>query len=310
LPEVEKLIQENQLKIEPENAKKEVLGLLKQGLDDFSISRQKERVKWGIDLAFDKNQIVYVWVDALLNYYTGNGTKEFEEYWKKGEVIHLLAKDILKFHAVYWPAMLLATRRKLPDREFIHGFFTVNGQKMSKTLGNFIDPNDLVNKFGTEATRYLLLSQFPLTQDGDVKAEGFVGKYNSDLANGLGNLVARVLTLANKYEVKKDRVDKEIEKKAKEIKENYEKDTQEIRLFEALEEIWKFISFCDKYVEENKPWELAKTDKKKLEQVLSNLLYCISEIADLIAPFLPETSEKIKTQIKTGKSEILFPRLQ
>jgi len=310
LPEVEKLIQENQLKIEPENAKKEVLGLLKQGLDDFSISRQKERVKWGIDLPFDKNQIVYVWIDALLNYYTGNGTKEFEEYWKKGEVIHLLAKDILKFHAVYWPAMLLATRRKLPDREFIHGFFTVNGQKMSKTLGNFIDPNDLVNKFGTEATRYLLLSQFPLTQDGDVKAEGFVGKYNSDLANGLGNLVARVLTLANKYEVKKDRVDKEIEKKAKEIKENYEKDTQEIRLFEALEEIWKFISFCDKYVEENKPWELAKTDKKKLEQVLSNLLYCISEIADLIAPFLPETSEKIKTQIKTGKSEILFPRLQ
>jgi len=179
---------------------------------------------------------------------------------------------------------------------------------MSKTLGNFIDPNDLVNKFGTEPTRYLLLSQFPLTQDGDVKEEKFAEKYNSDLANGLGNLVARVLTLANKYGIKEGKADKEIEKRVKEVKQTCEKDMQKIKLFEALEEIWKLISFGDKYVEENKPWQIA--DKKKLEAVLSNLLYCISEIAELIAPFLPETSEKIKNQIKSGKSEILFPRLQ
>lgn len=315
LKEIEKLIKKNKLRIEPERAKNEVLGLLKQGLEDFSISRQKERVKWGIDLPFDENQIVYVWIDALLNYKTGDGSDEFEEYWKHGRVIHLLAKDILKFHAIYWPAMLLAAGENLPDTEFIHGFFTINGQKMSKTLGNIIDPNNLVEKFGTDAARYILLSQFPLTQDGDVKEEKFIEKYNSDLANGLGNLVARVLAMVEKNGIKEIKTDKEIEKVVKETKENYKKLIEIFKLYETLEEIWKFISFCDKYIEKNKPWELVKTDKKKLEQVLSNLFYCVSEIADLIAPFLPETREKIKEQIKgsltskTGKSEILFPRI-
>ena len=305
LKEVENLIKNNKLKIGPENAKKETLGLFKQSLDDFSISRQK--VEWGIDLPFDKNQTVYVWVDALLNYLTGDGSEKFKDYWKNGIVVHLLAKDILKFHAIYWPAMLLAADKKLPSKEFIHGFFTINGQKMSKTLGNIIDPNGLVNKFGVEATRYLLLSQFPFGQDGDVQESRFIEKYNADLANGLGNLVARVLTLATKNGIKTAKADKEILKKVKETGENYEKNMEEFKLYEALEEIWKLIGFCDAYVENTKPWQI--TDKKKLEQVLSNLLYCISEIADLIAPFLPETSEKIKEQLRTGKSEILFPRL-
>ncbi|MDP2934618.1 MAG: methionine--tRNA ligase [bacterium] len=308
LGKIEKLISKDQLLIQPEIAKKEVLGLFKQRLEDFSISRQKEKVRWGIDLPFGENQTVYVWVDALLNYCTGNGTKEFDTYWEKGKVIHVLGKDILKFHAIFWPAMLLAAGKNIPQREFIHGFFTFNGQKMSKTIGNVIDPSEIVDKFGVDATRYLLLSQFPFGQDGDVKKEKFVEKYNSDLANGLGNLVARVLTLANKYGIKDGKSEKEIEKRIKGVKEVYEKDMQDFRLFEALEEIWKLIGFCDKYIEENKPWQI--TDKKKLETVLSNLLYCISEIADLIAPFLPETSEKIKNQLKTGKSEILFPRLQ
>jgi methionyl-tRNA synthetase len=307
LDKIEKLISKDELLIQPGTAKKEVLGLFKQSLEDFSISRQKEKVKWGIDLPFGENQTVYVWVDALLNYYTGNGTKEFDVYWGKGRVIHILGKDILKFHAIFWPAMLLAAGKNIPQREFIHGFFTIDGQKMSKTLGNVIDSNEIVDKFGVDATRYLLLSQFPFGQDGDVKKEKFGEKYNSDLANGLGNLVARVLTLANKHGVKQGKIEKEIEKRIKETKEAYEKDIQDFKLFEILEEIWKFIGFCDKYIEENKPWQI--TGKKKLEQVLSNLLYCISEIADLIEPFLPETGEKIKTQLKTGKSEILFPRL-
>ncbi|TSD04210.1 MAG: Methionine--tRNA ligase, partial [Parcubacteria group bacterium Athens0714_12] len=210
LDKVEELIVKNKLNIGPENAKKEVLGLLKQGLDDFSVSRQKERVKWGIDLPFDDNQTVYVWVDALLNYYTGDASEDFKKYWAEGEVIHLLAKDILKFHAIFWPAMLLAIDKKLPDREFIHGFFTINGQKISKTLGNIIDPVEIVNKFGSDAVRYILLSQFPFGQDGDVKEEKFVEKYNSDLANGLGNLVARVLTLSAKTGIKEAKADKEI----------------------------------------------------------------------------------------------------
>ena len=307
LDKVEELIVKNKLNIGPENAKKEVLGLLKQGLDDFSVSRQKERVKWGIDLPFDDNQTVYVWVDALLNYYTGDGSEDFKKYWAEGEVVHLLAKDILKFHAIFWPAMLLAIDKKLPDREFIHGFFTINGQKISKTLGNIIDPVEIVNKFGSDAVRYILLSQFPFGQDGDVKEEKFVEKYNSDLANGLGNLVARVLTLSAKTGIKEAKADKEIEKVVKETKENYKKDMEEFKLYETLEEIWKLISFCDEYIEKEKPWK--QTEITKTQDTITNLLYCLSEIANLIAPFLPQTSEKIKEQIKTGKSEILFPRL-
>jgi methionyl-tRNA synthetase len=223
-----------------------------------------------------------------------------------------LAKDILKFHAIFWPAMLLAAGKKLPDREFIHGFLTINGQKISKTLGNVIDPIEIVNKFGTDAARYILLSQFPFGQDGDVKQEKFIEKYNSDLANGLGNLVARVLTLVAKSKIKnqKSKIGDEIFKITEETKKIYEKDMQDFRLFEALEGIWKLIGWCDEYIEKNKPWQLVKTqDSKLITQVLNNLLYCLSEIADLIAPFLPETSEKIKEQIKTGKTEILFPRI-
>ena len=315
---VKESIKTKQLKITPARAENEVLGLLNYGLEDFSISRQKERVKWGIDLPFDKKQIIYVWVDALLNYISaigyGDNEKEFKKWWTEGHVIHLLAKDILKFHAVYWPAMLLSVGIKSPEEEFIHGFFTVNGQKMSKTLGNVIDPNDLVKKFGTEVARYLLLSQFPLTQDGDVKEEKFTERYNSNLANGLGNLVARVLTLANKYGVKYKKSthihDDDIRGRVDDAWTSYKKNMEEFRLFESLEDAWKLISCCDGYIEAKKPWTLIGEDKPKAEKIISDLLYCLSEIADLIAPFLPETSEKIKNQLKTGKSEILFPRLQ
>ena len=317
LEEVEDLIKKDKLKIRPESARNETLGLLKQDLDDFSISRQKERVKWGIDLPFDNNQIIYVWVEALLNYITaigyGDNEKEFKKWWKEAGIVHLLGKDILKFHTIFWPALLLAVGEKTPDAEFIHGFFTINGQKMSKTLGNVIDPNNIVEKFGVDATRYLLLSQFPFGQDGDVKEEKFIEKYNSDLANGLGNLVARVLTLVAKYKIPalpagrqntNYKADKDILKEVEKVKNNYTEGMQDFRLYEALEEIWKLIGFCDGYIEREKPWKNPNPEK-----TISNLLYCISEIADLIAPFLPETSEKIKEQIKTGKSEILFPRI-
>ncbi len=307
LDQVKKLIKNNKLKITPENAKKETLGLLSQGLNDFSVSRQK--VKWGIDLPFDEDQTVYVWVDALLNYITGDGSEKFNQYWNKGRVIHLLAKDILKFHAVYWPAILLAADHKLPDQEFIHGFFTISGRKMSKTLGNIIDPNKIIEKFRTDPARYLLLSQFPFGQDGDIKQELFEEKYNSDLANGLGNLVARVLTLATKFQISssKSQTTDDIKTQIEKTKQNYDKQMEKFKLYQALKEIWKLISFCDTYVEKEKPWEL--NDKNELNQVLGNLLYCISEIAELIEPFLPETSQKIKNQLKTGKSKSLFPRL-
>lgn len=314
IKKVENLIKKDKLVLGPEYAKKETLGLFKQGLEDFSLSRQK--VNWGIGLPFDKNQTVYVWTDALLNYISGDGSEKFKTYWEDGCVIHLLAKDILKFHAIYWPAMLLAVNHKIPDKEFIHGFFTINGQKMSKTIGNVIDPNNMVEKFGADAARYLLLSQFPFGQDGDIKEDKFIEKYNSDLANGLGNLVARVLTLTTKFKVKsqKLKVNDDIKKQTDNTKENYKKLMEEFRLYEALEEIWKFISFCDSYIEKEKPWQLLKNHESRiknheLEKILKNLLYCVNEISDLITPFLPNTSEKIKEQLKTGRSESLFPRI-
>ncbi len=310
LKQVKSLIENDKLKINPSQAKKETLGLLKQGLDDFSISRKKERVKWGIELPFDNNQTIYVWIDALLNYITGNGSKKFDSYWQDGQVIHLLAKDILKFHAIYWPAMLLATNHKLPHQEFIHGFFTINGQKMSKTLKNVIDPNKMIERFGTDAVRYLLLSQFPFGQDGDTKEQFFEEKYNSDLANGLGNLTSRILNIAAKNEISYNSMykpAKNIQNKVKETKNSYKQKMEELKLYKALKEIWDLISFCDSYIEKNKPWQIE--DDKKIKQILSDLLYCLSEISKLIEPFLPETSGKIKQQLDSGKSEALFPRI-
>jgi methionyl-tRNA synthetase len=201
LKKVEELIRTDRLKISPEERRRETLGLLKQGLDDFSISREK--VTWGIPLPFDPKQNAYVWVDALPNYISavgyGDDPEQFERWWRDGRVIHLIGKDILKFHCIFWPAMLLALGQEPPDEIFLHGYFTVHGQKMSKSLGNVVDPEYLVGQYGSDATRYLLLTQFPFGQDGDIQAERFVEKYNADLANDLGNLVSRVAKMVKSY---------------------------------------------------------------------------------------------------------------
>ncbi len=194
---IKQMIESGEMVILPEERRREVLGLIGQDLPDFSLSR--ERVEWGISLPFDSSQVAYVWVDALSNYITAIGYGDdptfFEKWWAKSEVVHLMAKDILKFHCLYWPAMLMAAGLKVPDTMFLHGFFTVDGDKMSKTLGNQIDPNDMVRQFGPDGTRYLLLTQYPFGLDGDIQAKRFVTQYNSDLANDLGNLVSRVLKI-------------------------------------------------------------------------------------------------------------------
>ncbi|MBL7155338.1 MAG: methionine--tRNA ligase [Candidatus Portnoybacteria bacterium] len=309
LPQVKELIEKDKIIIKPKERKKEVLSLLKQDLGNLSISRQK--VKWGIPLPFDKKQTVYVWVDALLNYLTAigyeNNPKQFKRLWPAD--LHLIAKDIVKFHAIFFPALLLAAGLKPPRKIFIHGFFTVNGQKMSKTLGNVIDPIYLVDEYGTDALRYFLLREISFGQDGDFSIKRFKERYNADLANGLGNLVSRVLTLSEKIKPAKS-ADGQLTKKIKSSQKNYQKAMEEIKFHEALESVWQLISFCDEYIEKNKPWQLIKNQPEKFKQIISELLIALKEIASLLEPFMPATSEKILKQIKQNKkTAALFPRL-
>ncbi len=318
LPQVKKLITTGQMIIEPAERKKEALSLLEQDLGNLSISRQK--VKWGIDLPFDREQKIYVWVEALQNYITAigyeNNPKQFKELWPAD--LHLIAKDIVKFHAIFWPALLLAVGLEPPKRIFVHGFFTIDGQKMSKTLGNVIDPVYLAEKYGTDALRYFLLREISFGQDGDFSIKRFEERYNSDLANGLGNLVSRVLTLSEKVNLKGVPCDstslrnKDVvaEVKIKSIQEKYQKAMEEIKLHEALESIWQLISACDEFVDRNKIWELVKTDSEKTDKALRALFGALKEISHLLEPFMPETSQKILEQLRQNKkTAALFPRL-
>jgi len=319
---VQKEIEKEKLKITPNSALKETKGLLKQKLTDFSVSRIKEKVQWGVELPFDKNQVTYVWVDALINYISAIGfyknKNNFKKWWEEGYVLHILGKDILKFHAIYWPAMLIALNIKVPNEELIHGFFTVNGLKMSKTLKNTIDPNELVRIYGSEATRYLLLSQFPVSSDGDIKEAQFKEKYNTDLANRLGNLISRVLSLENKAGFKQtkfnsSKIKPNFKKILQETRNNYIHFMEDYKLFEALQEIFKLVDYCNVYISQNKIWELVgkkdKNSKLLLEQHLTDLSITLEEIRNLISPFLPKTSEKLGNLLKTKNPEPLFKRL-
>jgi methionyl-tRNA synthetase len=300
LPQVENLIASGQLLVGPEQAKQEVLGLFKQGLDDISISRQN--VAWGIKLPWDENQTCYVWVDALLNYWTALQQEGRQYLWPAD--LHLVGRDILKFHCIYWPALLLAAGFSLPKQVFAHGYFTINGHKMSKTIGNIIDPNDLVKKYGVDATRYLLLSQFPFGNDGDISSDRLDEKYNSDLAKGLGNLTARVVTLASKLSVKGPVETRESEKIV-EVRNSCSQAFKQLNFYEALAAIWDLVGYCDKVIDTEKPWE----NKANSQQVVATLLIHLREVAKLLTPFLPATAEKIFRQIEGGETTPLFPRI-
>jgi len=302
----------------PEHRQKEIYNFVKSGLQDFSISRLKTKMPWGVSVPGDDKHVMYVWFDALINYISCLGwpedEKKFVSFWgtkKNPNAIQVAGKDNLRQQTAMWQAMLISAGLPNSRQVFIHGFINLEGQKISKSSGVVLpNPIELVDKYGIDTVRYYLLREIPAYEDGDFSVERLEQRYNADLANGLGNLVARVLTLTDKNKIESKKPEKDILKTVEETKKNYCKAIEGFEFNEALDGIWKLIGFCDKYVNDNRPWELAKIDKKKLEQVLSNLLYCLSEISDLIAPFLPETSEKIKNQFKTGKSEILFPRIE
>ncbi len=294
---IEELIKKDEVKIIPQEKKNEMLNFVRQGLEDISFSRPSKDLKWGIPVPDDDSQTIYVWADALVNYLLP------KKYWPAD--IHCLGKDILRFHATIWLGMLLSSKLPLPKSIFVHGFITSNGQKMSKSLGNVVDPFELIRKYGADAVRYFLLREIPPTEDGDYTRQKFEARYNSDLASGLGNLVARVITLGAKFKVQNSKIkitiqnSKIIDKTRKE----YKKALEEFKFNEALIAIWELISFCDKIINEEKPWEGGK------EKIIDDLQITIIEIAKLLKPFLPETSEKILEQLKLRKSQPLFPRL-
>lgn len=303
LDKVKELIENDVIKVEPENIKKEVLGLFKQDLQDFSVSR--ESVRWGIELPFDKSQVSYVWVEALQNYISAIGFESnpemFNKYWPAD--IHLMAKDIIKFHAVYWPAMLMAVGLEVPKEIFAHGFFTIDGQKMSKTLGNVIDPNVLVEKYGSDAARYLILSQFPFGQDGDIKADKFSEQYNDQLANNLGNMFSRIMKLAQDAKGKDIVSESEIKNKVGRIWSEYDEAMNNNQIVKGLDQVRMLIDFGNKYIDEKKPWEMKKKNIDEFVSVMRGLVEMFRHIAWMIRPFVPETSNKILVQLGVFEKE-------
>ncbi len=303
-----KLISEDKLKITPEKRKNEILNFIKRGLEDFSVSRSKERAKgWGVPVPNDDSQIMYVWFDALANYITGLDFSTdgdlYKNYWQNADkIIHIIGKGITRFHAIYWPAMLLSAGLKLPIEIFAHGYITIEGEKMSKSLGNTINPFEISQKYGIDALRFYLLKEIPPYDDGDFSLQRFIDHYNGDLANGLGNLVSRVLALAKKVNIENINEIEDVEEK---INETWKKIKYNLDIFkfnEALNSIWELISFANQYVNSKEPW---KKSGKELNIILSNLLYLILHLSWQLKPFLPETSEKILNKLGIEKESDL-----
>ena len=299
--------QKNKNFVVPESRFNEIKEFTKRGLEDFSISRLKEKMPWGVEVPNDKNHVMYVWFDALVNYISAlewpENAKKFKQFWPGMQVA---GKDNLRQQSSMWQAMLSSAGLPNSKQIFIHGFINVNGQKMSKSLGNVVDPFELVKKYGADAVRYYLLREIPSTEDGDFTIEKFEQRYNGDLASGIGNLVSRVVKMAEKFEDNKLKIkNKNLILEIKKTKKECERAVEEFKFNESLKIIWELVSWCDKYINQEKPWE----NKENSEQVVSDLIFALENIAELLEVFLPETSEKIKKTIKEKKSAVLFPRI-
>lgn len=307
-----KHIDENPDFILPHSRRNEVIAFIKQGLQDLSISRNT--FTWGIPIDFAPGHITYVWFDALTNYLTSagytNDDEHFDKFWNKSRVVHLIGKDIIRFHAIIWPCMLLSAGIKLPDSIVAHGWWTSEGEKMSKSKNNVVNPYDEIKKYGVDAFRYYLLREASFGTDGDYSTKGVVGRLNSDLANDLGNLLNRTLGMYKKYFGGIIVASDENEPIDDEIKSMFDETVTEINKYmyyfefsKALETLWKFISRLNKYIDETMPWALAKDETKKLRlaAVMNILCEGLYKIAFFIAPFMPESAQKISAQLGIEK---------
>ncbi len=308
-----KHIEEHPEFIQPEARKKEMINnFLKPGLQDLCVSRTS--FSWGIPVEFDPGHVIYVWVDALSNYitalgYSPDGSGEnYKKYWPAD--VHIIGKDILRFHTIYWPIMLMALGEPLPKQVFGHPWLLFGEEKMSKSRGNVIYADDLVRHFGVDAVRYYSLHEMPFAQDGNITYDIFISRFNSDLANTLGNLVNRTVSMVNKYfdgVIQPGDVSGEFDDDLKAVAsgalEKINKKMETLHVADALDEIWKIVNRANKYIDETTPWILAKNeaDLPRLGTVLYNLVEAIRIIASLLSPFMPETSEKIKAQINASE---------
>ena len=297
----------------PRSRKNEVVSFIKQGLQDLSISRNT--FEWGIPIEFAPGHITYVWFDALTNYLTAvgyeNNPELFDKFWTNGEVMHLLGKDIVRFHAIIWPCMLLSAGVKLPDNIVAHGWWTSEGEKMSKSRGNVVDPVAESKKYGVDAFRYCLLREVQFGNDGDYSTKSVVTRINSDLANDLGNLLNRTLGMYKKYfdgvitaGITRDTFDDEIENLWNETLNEVTEQMNIVQFSKSLEAIWKFISRLNKYIDETAPWTLAKDDDKKdrLAVVMNHLVNGLYKTAVMIYPYMPTAAQKIWDQLGVQKS--------
>ncbi len=300
--QIKEKIESGEMEIIPESRKNEILALLERGLENISFSRSADKMSVGIPVPNDSSQKIYVWGDALVNYISalgfGRGDELYKKFWPG---MHVIGKDILRFHAAIWPGMLLSAGLPLPKKLLVHGFITSGGKKMSKSLGNVIDPMFLIDTYGAEAVRYYLARHISPFEDGDLTLESFKDAYNANLANGLGNLTSRIMKMAqdNIEKLKEEKIE-ELEKK--EIPKEFFDYLDKFEINKAVDLIWFEISEMDKFIQENQPFKVVKTEKEKGQKMISDLVIRLFNVAKMLEPILPETSVKIKELIKQNRT--------
>lgn len=311
-PEIQKVIENGSLQVLPATRKHEILSVIKDGLTDISISRPKDKISWGIPVPGDKTQVMYVWFEALLNYITVLGYPEHEDYKKFWPAnVQVIGKDILRFHAAIWPGILLALEQPLPKTLFVHGFINVEGQKMSKSLGNVLHPKQIIDIYGVDACRYFFLRHIPAFEDGDFSWQRMQDAYNNELGNELGNAVQRTAAMLKQFQEGIIGIIPD----SSHDDQSYHKALEQCRFDRALDHVWEQVRGLNQYIDEEKPWEINKTgDREHLQTVLAYQVSCLLEIADLLQPFLPETALKIRYVFEEGfvrpTDTTLFPRVE